>query len=352
MVFPSGKSLNSIFLLLKIRIFEYNTRILSLSNHCHTFLLPPCGVVLKGRSWSTEEYRYGFQNQEQDNELWEGAVTFKYRVEDARLGRFFSVDPLVNKYLWFSPYAFSENEVIQYVELEGREKKEPSVFKEGQGYSTPKDTNGDTNTDTDVVGKRLKLELENQQTSGFKTRMALYEKMNKNQPELNNDQRSEDGAKAGKEFAEAIGLKQALDIYFDEDIDNKEPLSGWDYFTTIGDVFLEFTFIGKIIPEAAENIVFGSKRGAQPGKKLTSPQARKMAQSLKMSPVSPNKIPKSMQEEVGDNPVFYSEELKSYFSPDTAGHRANNAWKMWDSKGNNRKTVIYTEDNTFVQVSE
>jgi RHS repeat-associated protein len=69
----------------------------------------------------SEAYRYGFQNQEHDNELWSGAVSYKYRVEDPRLGRFFSVDPLAAKYPHNSVYAFSENRVIDGVELEGLE---------------------------------------------------------------------------------------------------------------------------------------------------------------------------------------------------------------------------------------
>jgi RHS repeat-associated protein len=80
----------------------------------------PFGVGLYGRSWSGE-YRYGFQGQEEDWELLEGAVSFKYRVEDARLGRFFSVDPLTSKYPWNSNYAFSENRLIDGIDLEGLE---------------------------------------------------------------------------------------------------------------------------------------------------------------------------------------------------------------------------------------
>ncbi|MFM2000352.1 MAG: hypothetical protein RL204_2299 [Bacteroidota bacterium] len=53
--------------------------------------------------------------------MWGGSVTYKYRVEDPRLGRFFSVDPLSAKYPWNSNYAFSENMVIHMVELEGLE---------------------------------------------------------------------------------------------------------------------------------------------------------------------------------------------------------------------------------------
>ena len=40
---------------------------------------------------------------------------------DARIGRFLSIDPLAPKYPWNSPYAFSENRVIDAVELEGLE---------------------------------------------------------------------------------------------------------------------------------------------------------------------------------------------------------------------------------------
>jgi RHS repeat-associated protein len=69
----------------------------------------------------SEAYRYGFQNQEHDNELWSGAVSYKYRVEDPRLGRFFSVDPLAAKYPHNSVYAFSENRVMDAIELEGLE---------------------------------------------------------------------------------------------------------------------------------------------------------------------------------------------------------------------------------------
>lgn len=43
-------------------------------------------------------------------------------MHDARLGRFFAVDPLAPEYPHNSPYAFSENRVIDAIELEGLEK--------------------------------------------------------------------------------------------------------------------------------------------------------------------------------------------------------------------------------------
>jgi RHS repeat-associated protein len=76
---------------------------------------------MPGRQFSQEEYRYGFQGQETDKEWLGGAVSFKYRVHDARIGRFLSVDPLAANYLHNSPYAFSENRVVDGVELEGLE---------------------------------------------------------------------------------------------------------------------------------------------------------------------------------------------------------------------------------------
>ena len=42
-------------------------------------------------------------------------------MHDPRLGRFLSRDPLSKSYPWNSPYAFSENRVIDGLELEGLE---------------------------------------------------------------------------------------------------------------------------------------------------------------------------------------------------------------------------------------
>ncbi|AND64172.1 hypothetical protein AX766_07025 [Flavobacterium covae] len=42
-------------------------------------------------------------------------------MHDPRVGRFFAIDPLFRDYPWNSPYAFSENRVMDMVELEGLE---------------------------------------------------------------------------------------------------------------------------------------------------------------------------------------------------------------------------------------
>jgi len=81
-------------------------------------------MLQPGRHGNTSDYRYGFQGQEMDNEVkGEGnSINYKYRMHDPRIGRFGSPDPLVSKYPHNSPYAFSENRVIDSRELEGLEK--------------------------------------------------------------------------------------------------------------------------------------------------------------------------------------------------------------------------------------
>jgi RHS repeat-associated protein len=84
----------------------------------------PFGVQLSERTISGDGYRFGFQGQEGDNEI-KGSgnsINYKYRMHDPRIGRFFAVDPLTASYPHNSPYAFSENNVINAVELEGLEK--------------------------------------------------------------------------------------------------------------------------------------------------------------------------------------------------------------------------------------
>ena len=83
----------------------------------------PFGVELDGRTVSLEGYRFGFQNQEKDDEIkGEGnSINYTFRMHDPRLGRFLSVDPIAPNYPYNSSYAFSENRVNDGVDLEGLE---------------------------------------------------------------------------------------------------------------------------------------------------------------------------------------------------------------------------------------
>ncbi len=94
-----------------------------MTSKTHITNYSPFGVLLQNREFTSAKYRYGFNGQEKDDELkGEGnSLNFKYRMHDPRLGRFFAVDPLAAKYAYNSPYAFSENRVIDARELEGLE---------------------------------------------------------------------------------------------------------------------------------------------------------------------------------------------------------------------------------------
>jgi RHS repeat-associated protein len=104
--------------ILEKRKYDYYLPEVFLYNHYYPF-----GMPMPSRNQSTENYRYGYQNQEKDDEIkGEGnSLNYEYRMHDPRLGRFFARDPLAAKYAYNSPYAFSENRVIDGVELEGLE---------------------------------------------------------------------------------------------------------------------------------------------------------------------------------------------------------------------------------------
>lgn len=83
------------------------------------------------------EQRWKFQGQEHVDDLGLNWDSFKWRNHQPDIGRFFNIDPLAEKYVHNSPYAFSENKVTSHVELEGLEAenfmskfKDPGELKE------------------------------------------------------------------------------------------------------------------------------------------------------------------------------------------------------------------------------
>jgi RHS repeat-associated protein len=84
----------------------------------------PFGMPMPGRKSGSQPYRFSFQGQEKDDEIkgQGNSLNYEYRMHDPRIGRFFAVDPLAVKYPYNSTYAFSENRVIDGVELEGLER--------------------------------------------------------------------------------------------------------------------------------------------------------------------------------------------------------------------------------------
>lgn len=79
--------------------------------------------------------RYTFQGQEVEKDLDLGWSQFEFRMHDPALGRFASLDPLSQKYPYNTPYAFSENKLINGKELEGLEFVNTNVYT--NQYNTP-----------------------------------------------------------------------------------------------------------------------------------------------------------------------------------------------------------------------
>ena len=83
----------------------------------------PFGMLQPGRSYNAGGYRYGFNGKEKDDEVKGDGVQYDYgfRIYDARLGRFLSVDPLTKSYPWYTPYQFAGNKPIRCIDLDGLE---------------------------------------------------------------------------------------------------------------------------------------------------------------------------------------------------------------------------------------
>ena len=80
----------------------------------------PFGMGMVGRSWSGgSEYRYGFNGQEQDDEVYGNGNlnTAEFWGYDARLGRRWNLDR-INK-LWESAYLAFENCPILFKDTRG-----------------------------------------------------------------------------------------------------------------------------------------------------------------------------------------------------------------------------------------
>ena len=123
-------------------------------------------MLVPHRTFSSPEYRYGFQGQEKDDEVKGNgnSINYKYRMHDPRVGRFLSLDPLQKSFPWNSPYVFSENRVIDGLELEGLEVK---------NFNITFNNTGD-----------VKLELESVNNGWFGWRTLFPPKVNVWFPEL------------------------------------------------------------------------------------------------------------------------------------------------------------------------
>jgi len=105
----------------------------------------PFGLSIASLSSSRENSlinKWKFQGQELQDDFDLNWYSFKWRNHDPAIGRFFNVDPLSEKYVYNSPYAFSENRVIDGIELEGlevvliNEEKDPVIHSGAQSIKS------------------------------------------------------------------------------------------------------------------------------------------------------------------------------------------------------------------------
>lgn len=83
----------------------------------------PFGMMMPGRSYSSGDYRFGFNGMELDNEIkgTGNSYDFGARIYDSRVGRWLSLDPLANKYPNQTPYHFTGNNPILFVDYDGKD---------------------------------------------------------------------------------------------------------------------------------------------------------------------------------------------------------------------------------------
>ncbi len=89
----------------------------------NTFDYSPFGASLDGRTMQRDAYRYGFNGMEKDDEVKGGGNSYDFgaRMYDTRVGRWKTIDPLSKKYPCMTPYSYTANNPILYIEIDGRE---------------------------------------------------------------------------------------------------------------------------------------------------------------------------------------------------------------------------------------
>ncbi len=90
-------------------------------------------MLMPGRTLSTEDYRFGFNDKENLNDVKGVGKLQDYgmRIFDPRLGRFLTVDSLANEYPMYSTYQFSGNSPIIMIDKDGLE---PSLSQMTDNY--------------------------------------------------------------------------------------------------------------------------------------------------------------------------------------------------------------------------
>ncbi|HEY4784835.1 MAG TPA: RHS repeat-associated core domain-containing protein, partial [Bacteroidales bacterium] len=108
--------------------------------------------------------RYGFNGKEKDDDFAGGVTSavydYGFRIYDARIAKFLSVDPLTKKYPELTPYQFASNTPIMAIDLDGKE-AEPRIWMGMVPQAKLKIYNEDRakNAGINIVGGALGLTL-------------------------------------------------------------------------------------------------------------------------------------------------------------------------------------------------
>ena len=108
---------------------------------------------MPGRSFGTQS-RYGFNGKERDKEVVQ--YDYGFRIYDPRLVRFKSVDPLTQSYPWYTPYQFSGNNPILFIDRDGAE---PERNKKSAGAA-------------EMLGKQIVLQIKSQVKDAYTDKEA------------------------------------------------------------------------------------------------------------------------------------------------------------------------------------
>jgi RHS repeat-associated protein len=98
------------------------------------------GMLQPNRHYTfAEEYKFGFNGKEMDND-WNGKTgavyDYGFRIYDARIAKFMSVDPLTSSYPWYTPYQFAGNKPIAAIDLDGLEER-IVIYDQAKSYWGP-----------------------------------------------------------------------------------------------------------------------------------------------------------------------------------------------------------------------
>jgi RHS repeat-associated protein len=275
----------------------------------------PFGVQLDGRTIQGDFYRFGYQGSEKDDESKGGGNSYTtfFRQLDPRVGRWFSVDPLFEEIEDEAPYNSMGNSPIQFNDPEGDcpwcpvfiaiAILAPSEFSDGPTEQNPGGYYG--------------------------------------------------GGAQGQNVFE--GAKQLLFAAIPAPkttpggpmLSAKKPITAKPSLTKSKS---QPTNSSQVSQKSAKSQSATSKSkntsNSKSGVKqvLSNPDAKKVAESMDWTPVSPGNVPSKIIKQTEKNPVYFSEKTNRYYSPDKAGHRADNAWKSFDKDGG--RVTVTTNTNT------